>query len=85
MKFNYQARTKEGEVKFGKIEAKDKESVFKTLKSYGLYPTVIEEDITPFYLKKINLFQGIKKKDISLFSRKVSIIQALSKSSRDTG
>ena len=35
MKFNYLARTKEGEIQTGIVEASDKESAITTLHSYG--------------------------------------------------
>ncbi len=73
MKFNYQARTEEGEIKAGNIEAINKESAFKILKEKGLYVAFIEEDRASIYSKKIHIGR-IKKRDIAVFSRQVAIM-----------
>jgi len=85
MKFNYQARTKQGEVKSGQIEASSKEAAANLLQKHGLYVTFLEEAVAPIYAKKVKLFEKISSKDIVLFSRqlaimfksKVSLVEAL--------
>lgn len=75
MKFKYQARTKDGEIKNGTIEATSEESVFKILKEKGLYMTFIEEDKSSFYSKKISFSKRrIKKKHIAAISRQIAIM-----------
>ena len=74
MKFNYQARTKTGEIRTGQIEASSKEAALIFLQKYGLYVTFLGEEVSPFYAKKIKLFEGVPAKDIVLFSRQLSIM-----------
>ena len=74
MKFNYQARTKTGEIQSGVVEASSKEAAINVLKSYQLFVTAIEEIAVPFYAKKIKLFERISKKEIVTFSRQLAIM-----------
>lgn len=74
MKFNYQARTKQGEVKSGQIEASSKEAAVNLLQKHGLYVTFLEEAVAPIYAKKVKLFERISSKDIVLFSRQLAIM-----------
>lgn len=75
MKFNYQARTKTGEIRSGVIEASSKEAAAAVLQRYGLYVTFLEEtSVQPFWLKKIKLFDRVPKKELVMFSRQFSIM-----------
>ena len=42
MKFNYQARTKKGEIHTGNVEASSKEAAIALLQKHGLYVTFLE-------------------------------------------
>lgn len=74
MKFSFQARTKEGELQTGLVEAPSKEAALVLLHKYGLYVTLLEEKTLPFYAKKIALFQTSSKKDLVLFSRQLAVM-----------
>lgn len=74
MKFNYQARTKDGEIQTGVVEASNREAAFDILKSHGIYVTVLEKIAIPLYAKKLKLFERISKKDVVIFSRQLSIM-----------
>ena len=74
MKFNYQARTKEGEIKTGEVEASNREAAFTVLKSYGFFVTVLEEVEIPFYAQKVKFLERITRKDVVVFSRQLSIM-----------
>jgi len=75
MKYNYQARTKKGEVQTGIIEASSREAAIVLLRKYGLYVTILEEATAlPVYAKRLKLFEGITRQDIVLFSRQLSIM-----------
>lgn len=74
MKFNYQARTKKGEIHTGQIEASSKEATIVLLQKNGLYVTFLEKATSPIYAKKIKIFEKISRKDIVLFSRQLSIM-----------
>lgn len=78
MKFNYQARTKTGEIQTGVIEASSKEAAVAILQKYGLYITILEETekAVPFYSKRINFLERISKKELVLFFRQLSIMFA---------
>jgi len=75
MKFNYQARTKNGEVQSGTVEASSDENAIVLLQKQGLFVTVLEElkDI-PTYAQQVKLFSGVSNKDIVVFSRQLSIM-----------
>jgi len=51
MKFNYQARTKKGEIQAGVVEASSKEAAILLLQKYGLYITYLERTEVPFYAR----------------------------------
>ena len=75
MKFNYQARTKEGDVQMGIVEAASQEAALSILQKYGLYITYLEEVVLPpFYARNIRFFRGVSRKDIVIFSRQLSIM-----------
>jgi type IV pilus assembly protein PilC len=74
MKFNYQARTEEGEIQAGVVEASSKEAAFSLLQKYGLYVTYLEEAKPPFYARRIEIFQRVSPRDIVLFSRQLAIM-----------
>jgi type IV pilus assembly protein PilC len=76
MKFNYQARTKKGEIQTGVVEASSKEAAISLLQKYDLYITYLEEEKAPFYAKSIEFFQRISRKDIVLFYRQLSLMFA---------
>lgn len=74
MNFNYQARTKKGDVHAGQIEASSKELAVALLRERGLYVTFLEEAVPPIYARRIVLFEKITTKDIALFSRQLAIM-----------
>lgn len=74
MKFNYQARSKTGEIQSGMVEASSRESAANVLRSHGLYVTFLEEVSPPFYAKKIKILERVSKKEIVLFSRQLAIM-----------
>jgi len=74
MNFNYQARTKKGDVHAGQIEASSKELAVALLRGRGLYVTFLEEAVPPIYSRRIVLFEKITTKDLALFSRQLAIM-----------
>ncbi|OGZ23480.1 MAG: hypothetical protein A3A08_01020 [Candidatus Nealsonbacteria bacterium RIFCSPLOWO2_01_FULL_41_9] len=75
MNFNYQARTKKGEVRVGVIEASGKEVAISLLQKYGLYVTILQEaSKTPLFSRKIKFLSRITGKEIVLFSRQLAIM-----------
>jgi type IV pilus assembly protein PilC len=74
MKFNYQARTKQGDIQAGVVEASSKEIAVSLLQKHGFYVTYLEEAKLPFYAQKIGFLKRITTKDIVLFSRQLSMM-----------
>lgn len=75
MKFDYQARTKTGEIQAGVIEASSREAAVSILQKYGLYVTILEEaEEVPFYARKIKLLERVSPEEQVLFSRQLSIM-----------
>lgn len=75
MKYNYQARTKTGEVRSGTVEASSKEAVLALLQKQDLFVTLIEETgRTPIYARSIKFFNRISKKEIVSFFRQLAIM-----------
>jgi type IV pilus assembly protein PilC len=73
MKLRYQARTKEGEIKTGEIEAVSKEAAIEILQKYNIFITFIEEVKDKAFLKReIKINRGISMKDVMSFSRQLS-------------
>lgn len=74
MKFNYQARTKTGEIQVGIVEAASREGALILLQRHGLYVTSLEEsEGGPIYAKKLEIAR-VSKKDLVVFSRQLSIM-----------
>lgn len=75
MKFNYQARTKTGEIQTGVLEAVSKEAAVSLLQKHRLYVTFLgRSEVTPFYARKIRLFGRVSSKDVVNFSRQLAIM-----------
>ena len=75
MKFNYQARSKKGEVQTGTVEASSREAAILLLQRHNLFVTFLEKAETrPFYAKKIKIFERVSKKDVVNFSRQLALM-----------
>ncbi len=75
MKFNYLARTKDGQIQKGVVEASSEEAVLAILQKYGLYVTALEKaKAAPIYARQIKIFGGVSEKDVVVFARQLSIM-----------
>ena len=76
MKFNYQARSKKGEVQTGVVEASSREAALTLLQRHRFFVTFLEEAESggPIWAKKIKLFERVSQKDIINFSRQLSLM-----------
>ncbi len=73
MKFNYQARTKDGDVQAGAVEAASQEAALQVLQSYDLLVTFLEKaSAEPFYSRPLKIFQRVSRKELVLFSRELA-------------
>lgn len=75
MKFAYEARTPEGEIQSGMVEAPSHEAAVKTLERYNLIIVGLEEEKGGLSLKKeIKLFSRVKRQEIVVFSRQLAVL-----------
>ena len=75
MKYIYQARSKEGKVETGTVEASTKEAAALLLQKYNIFVTSIREQ-SPFILRteNISFLNKISKKDLAIFSRQLAVM-----------
>lgn len=75
MKFEYQARTKSGDVKKGVIEAVSKMAAVDLLHKNELFPTIIKEETKGKGLNtELKIFEGVSSKEIVIFTREIAIM-----------
>lgn len=72
MKFNYQARTKDGSIESGTIEASSQKAAVDVLHQNGLFPTSIKEVSPNKIIQKINVLAGTSFKEVVVFSRELA-------------
>src|SRR3989344_1031199 len=73
MKYTYQARTKEGKVETGTVEASSKDTAAALLQKYNIYVTSLKEIKSPFSIR-IKFFEKASKKDLAIFSRQMAVM-----------
>ncbi len=75
MKYIYQARSKEGKVETGTVEASSKEAAALLLQKYNIFVTSIKEQ-TPliFRVENIGFLNKVSKKDLAIFSRQLAVM-----------
>jgi type IV pilus assembly protein PilC len=76
MKFLYQARTREGDLKSGVIEASSREVALNLLQKMGLFVTYLEEERAPIYARELKIFQRVSIRDLILFTNQLSVMVA---------
>jgi type IV pilus assembly protein PilC len=75
MKYTYQARSKEGKLETGTVEASSREAAALLLQKYDIFVTSIkEESSTISKLGNIHLFEKVSKKDLAIFSRQLAVM-----------
>ena len=73
MKFGYKAKTKDGVLQSGVIEASSREGALGLLQDHGFYITELKEVKEPFW-SSIKLFQKVELKELASFSRQLSMM-----------
>lgn len=75
MKYIYQARSKEGNIETGTVEAASKEAAALLLQKYNIFVTSIKRQ-TPLLLRTENLsfLNRVGKKDLAIFSRQLAVM-----------
>lgn len=75
MKFNYRARTKEGEIQAGVVEAGSREAAIDILQRHELVVIALEAlSEIPFYARSLKFLQRVKSKEITIFYRQLAIL-----------
>ncbi len=75
MKFNYKARTKEGELQVGNIEAVSRDIAANILLSHGLFVLSIEPASTGgIFTRLTNFFERVKIGDLMIFTRQFATL-----------
>ena len=73
MKFSYIARTKQGQLQTGTVEAPNKVIALKTLQNNDLVIIKVESvEKAPFFIQEIKIFQRVKRKEIFVFFRQLN-------------
>jgi len=75
MKYIYQARSREGKVETGTVEASSKEAAAILLQKYNIFVTSIKES-APFILRteNISFLNKVSEKDLAIFSRQLAVM-----------
>ncbi|MCX6718702.1 MAG: type II secretion system F family protein [Candidatus Staskawiczbacteria bacterium] len=75
MKYFYQARSKEGKIETGAVEASSKEAAVLLLQKYNIFVTSIKEQ-SPliFQTGNIEFLNKVSKKDLAIFSRQLAVM-----------
>ncbi len=75
MKYVYQARSKEGKLETGTVEASSREAAALLLQKYDIFITSIREEApTISKLGNIHLFEKVSGKDLAIFSRQLAVM-----------
>ncbi len=75
MKFEYQARTKTGDIKKGVIEAVSKIAAIDLLHKNRLFPTSVKEEKKVGTLNmELKIFEGVSSKEVVMFTRELAIM-----------
>lgn len=75
MRFNYRARTKQGGIQAGMVEAGSREAAIEILQRHELVVVSLEtiSDI-PFYARSLKFLQRVKSKELTIFYRQLAIL-----------
>ena len=75
MKFKYQAKTKEGEMQVGMVEAGSRDGALSILTSHDLFVLSVESAEERGIFDRINLFLNrVKRKDMVVFARQLATL-----------
>ncbi|MEK7089803.1 MAG: type II secretion system F family protein, partial [Patescibacteria group bacterium] len=77
MKFNYKARTKEGELQVGNVEAVSREMAANVLLGHGLFVLSIEHVIENTVKSRLTQFlERVRTTDLMVFTRQFATLLA---------
>lgn len=85
MKFSYKARTKEGELQIGNIEATGRDSALSILLGHGLFVLSLEPVLeTRWWSRLLDFFKKVRTADMMIFTRQFSTLLASQVPLRDS-
>ncbi len=77
MKFSYKARTREGKLQVGNIEASNRESAVGILTGHNLFVLSLEPIVeTKWYDRILSIFKSVKGTDMMIFTRQLATLIA---------
>ena len=74
MQFNYTARTSEGQLQAGIVEASGFEDATEALQRHNLVIVSLKLASAGLWVKRLKFFEKIKKEDVMMFSRQLSVL-----------
>ncbi len=75
MKFKYKAKTKEGELQVGFVEAGSRDSALSVLGAHDLFTLSLESAEKPgFYDGLVSYFNRVRRKDMIIFTRQLATL-----------
>jgi type IV pilus assembly protein PilC len=75
MKFKYQARTKQGEMQVGFVEAGNRDSAVQILATHDLFVLTVEETGSESIIDRLGeLFNRVSRKDMIIWSRQLATL-----------
>ena len=75
MKFKYQAKTKDGEVQVGFVEAGNRDTAVSILTSHDLFVLSVASEAPPSFLDRISVFFArARRKDLIVFARQLATL-----------
>ena len=75
MKFKYQAKTKEGELQVGLVEAANRDAAITVLTSHDLFIlSLVAADRPHWYDRIVQRFSGVRQKDLVVFARQLATL-----------
>ena len=75
MKYNYQARSKEGKIEIGTVEASSREAAAVLLQKYNIFVTSLKEQSSQnLFFTKLTFTKKISKKDLAIISRQLAVM-----------
>ena len=74
MRYKYKARTKEGKLQKGMIEASSRKGALAVLEKHGLYTTSLKEAERIGILEKKIIFRRVSSSDLVAFTRQLGVM-----------
>jgi len=75
VRFNYKARSRDGKIEVGSIEAYSKEAAVSLLQKYNIFVTQVDEvSQKKSFFKNISIENKVSKKDLAIFFRQLAVM-----------